>query len=79
MNKQAFKALRSQYRAIRADGYSMQEKIASLSAKQVEFSKSAGFNFWDVKKPCSRVGVVSINVAAKLGFPDWCFNHPKFN
>jgi len=79
MNKSEFKALRSQYRAIRENGSSMQDRINSLSEKQSAFSADASFNFRDCRKPDARVGVVSINVAAKLGFPDWCFNQPKFN
>jgi hypothetical protein len=79
MEKSVFKALRSQYRALRADGFSMKERIKSIGEKQALFSLSANVNFQACRKPDARTGIVSIRVADKLGFPLWCFEDPKFN
>jgi hypothetical protein len=79
MEKSVFKALRSQYRALRADGFSMKERIKSLGEKQELFSLGANVNFQACRKPDSRTGIVSIRVADKLDFPSWCFDSPKFN
>jgi len=82
MNKSTFKALRSQYRAIRESGVmgdSIQSRIKSLSDKQAALSADAGFNFNSCRKPDARTGIVSIRVASKLNFPAWCFISPSFN
>jgi hypothetical protein len=79
MNKSAFKALRSKYRAIRESGSSKQDRIKSFSDQQDAFCNDADFNFRKCRKPDARTGIVSIRVANKLDFPAWCFESPKFN
>lgn len=79
MNKSEFKNLRSSFRAIKPLGTSMEEKLKSLSEQQDKFSKDFGFDFWSVRKPSARNSIVSIRVACKLNFPDWCLKSPSFN